>query len=80
MNPDNDAERDRRHRNVKIVIGLAALLSVAVGLLLYVFAEQIGYDQETARFVAIAFLVAGFGDYLVLRYWDRLTARSRNRE
>lgn len=80
MSNDNDLDRERRSRLTKIAFGMAALLSVGVGLLLYLFAEEIGYDEETARFVAIAFLVAGLGDYILLRYWDKLQAMRRNRE
>ncbi|MEC9367100.1 MAG: hypothetical protein VX871_00215 [Pseudomonadota bacterium] len=65
---------------VKIAFGMAALLSVAVGLALYLFADAFGLDQETAQWVAVAFLIAGFGDYIMLRYWDRMQAMKRKRE
>ena len=66
---------ETRHRVVKIAFGVAALVCLLVGLFLYLFPDVIGLDPETAELVAIAFLLAGLFDYLVLRFWDRLVRR-----
>lgn len=66
---------DPRHRLVKIAFGVMALVCLLTGLVLYLFAESLGLDPGTARLVAVAFLVVGAGDYLVLRFWDRLVKR-----
>jgi len=65
-------QQPERDRLIKIAFGLMAIVCLVTGLVLYIFAEELGFDSETARFVAIAFLVAGAGDYAVLRFWDRL--------
>jgi positive regulator of sigma E activity len=60
---------------VKVVFGIMALVCLAAGLIVYLFAERLGFSEDTARIVAIAFLVAGAVDYLVLKLWDRIMAR-----
>ncbi len=59
-------------RAVKTVFAAAALISVIIGLGIYLMADRFGLDQTTAEFIAIAFLMAGFADYLLLRFWDRI--------
>lgn len=71
QSPRNEA----RTRAVKIAFGVMALVCVAAGLAIYLFAEQFGFSEETARIVAIAFLVAGAADYVVLKFWDRFAGR-----
>ena len=72
---ERDSESNSRDRLIKIAFGLAALICLAAGLILYLFPGVAGLDEETAELVAIAFLLAGFFDYLVLRFWDRLMRR-----
>lgn len=67
-----ELERERKSRLGKIFIGVAALVFVLFGLILYVFAPRLGIDPETARLMAFVFIGAGCIDYLVLRFWDRL--------
>ena len=62
-------------RSLRLAFGVLALVSVVAGLLLYLFAGSLGIDQATAEIIAIAFLIAGAGDALVLQFWDRLFAR-----
>ncbi len=64
-------------RAVKTVFAAAALISVIIGLGIYLMAGTLGLDQTTAEFIAIAFLMAGFADYLLLRFWDRIFKPSR---
>jgi hypothetical protein len=68
---------DVRDALIKIAFGAGALACVLAGLVLYLFAEQLGIDPDTAELIAIAFLIAGIADYLVLRFWDRLMAGRR---
>lgn len=65
-------------RAVKTVFAAAALISVVIGLGIYLMADTLGLDQTTAEFIAIAFLMAGFADYLLLRFWDRIFKPSRD--
>ena len=67
-----NAQGPERDRVIKIAFGFMAITCLLAGFILYVFAQDLGFDQETARLVAIAFLVAGALDYIVLRFWDRL--------
>ncbi len=69
------ARTDVRNNMVKVAFGIMALVCLAAGLVVYLFAEQLGFSEDTAQIVAIAFLVAGAGDYLVLKLWDRIMAR-----
>ena len=62
-------------RIVKIAFGVMAILCLLTGLALYLFADSFGFAPDTARYVAIAFLVVGVTDYIVLRFWDRLMKR-----
>lgn len=72
---DTHTQTGNVDRIVKIAFGVMAILCLLTGLVLYLFAESFGFDQETARYVAIAFLIVGFSDYIVLRLWDRLKKR-----
>ncbi len=65
----------KRNRIVKAAFAGAALVSVLAGLLLYVFADSVGLDGDTAELVAIAFLAVGAVDVLLLGLWDRLFRR-----
>ena len=73
---EGSEQRQVRNSMVKAVFGIMALVCLAAGLNVYLFAEQLGFSEDTARIVAIAFLVAGAGDYLVLKLWDRILAGS----
>ena len=68
----NSTQKRNNDKLIKVAFGLMAIVCLLTGLALYLFAEKLGFDDETARYVAIAFLVAGAGDYIVLRFWDRL--------
>lgn len=68
----SDNTHNDRSRIAKIAFGIMAIVCLSAGLILYLFAADLGMDPDTARLVAIAFLIAGFADYLVLRFWDRL--------
>jgi hypothetical protein len=56
-----NAQRETRNSMVKAAFGIMALVCLAAGLNVYLFAEQLGFSEDTARIVAIAFLVAGGG-------------------
>lgn len=70
------AERERsqsaRGRLAKLAFGVMALLSLLAGAVIFYFADQLGFDEQTARIVALTFLIAGFADYLILHFWDKL--------
>ncbi len=68
-----------RNRAIKLVFAAGALGCVLAGLLLYVFADELGFDPDEANFLAMAFLAAGFADYLLLRFWDRIFRSRQNR-
>ena len=64
--------RDDDQRIIKSTFAFAALISVLIGLGLYISAEALGIDDQAARWIALAFLAAGLADYLLLRYWDKI--------
>lgn len=72
---DGNGAREVRIRMIKVAIGIMALVCLAAGFSVYVFAEQLGLSEDTARYVAIAFLAAGVGDYFILKFLDRIMAR-----
>ena len=73
------AEQHRQFREpgrvAKLAFGVMALFSLLAGAVLFYFAEYFGFDQETSQIVALVFLIAGFADYLILHFWDRLFKR-----
>ncbi len=75
MPPTGNARE--RQRIVKVLFGVAALISLMTGLMVYLFADTIGLDDFTAKVVAVAFLIAGASDYLVLHYWERFFKAKR---
>ena len=72
---EQSEQREARNSMVKVAFGIMALVCLAAGLIVYLFAEQLSFSEDTAQIVAIALLVAGAGDYLVLKLWDRIMAR-----
>lgn len=70
-----EQKRLARNRIAKIAFGVGALVCLTAGFIVYIFADALGLDPDTAKFVAIAFLVAGAADYIVLKMWDRLMMR-----
>ncbi len=72
---EGSRQTEVRNSMVKVAFGIMALVCLAAGFIVYLFAEQLGFSEDTAQIVAIAFLVAGAGDYLVLKLWDRIMAR-----
>ncbi len=68
-------QRKDNHRMVKRVLELTSLLCLATALFVYLFSEKLGFSEDTAFFVSIAFLAAGVGDFIVLKLWDRITAQ-----
>lgn len=71
----SNAQSEDSHRLVKAVLGIMTLVCISTGLIVYLFAQQLGFDEDTAQIVAIAFLAAGVGDYIVLKLWDRIVAK-----
>jgi uncharacterized membrane protein len=74
MHDDNRGQSGAHRRVIRFAFGAMALVSVLIGLGVWQFADAIGIEDDTARLIAIAFLVAGIGDVLVLHFWDRLFA------
>ena len=65
------------NRAVKAVFAAAAFLSIIIGLVIYFLADALGINQTTAEIIAVAFLIAGFADYLLLHFWDRIFKSGR---
>ncbi len=74
MDQEN-GNRVSRRSVVKAVLAIMALGTLVTGLILYVFAENLGIPRDTAEIIAIAFLAAGVMDYLLLVMWDRIFTR-----
>ena len=71
---------DRRDSNrqvllVRMVFGILALISLMLGLGLYLFAAQLGLDDTTARLITTAFLIAAAIDAIVVGRWGRISGR-----
>lgn len=77
MNGDDGNGGGQGDLVVKLAFGLGALICLLTGLVLYLFAPQLGLDPATAELVAVAFLIAGAADYLVLHFWERIVSRWR---
>jgi len=64
-----------RMRRGKLVFGIFALIMVVLGLGIYIFSSALGIEPDTAELIAVAFLIAGGADYLILHFWDRIYDR-----
>ncbi|MGI9384515.1 MAG: hypothetical protein ACR2PO_15295 [Methyloligellaceae bacterium] len=71
MTNERGGSRDH-HRIAKLAFGGTAIISVLIGLLIYVFAEHVGLEPDMAQWVALVFLGVGVADYLLLWFWDRI--------
>ena len=69
------ALKDRRMQRGKFIFGVLALVMILLGSAVYIFAGALGIGSETAELIAIAFLIAGAVDYLILHFWDRIYNR-----
>jgi hypothetical protein len=64
-------------RIARLMFAGMALASLAAGLALYTLAERLGLDDDTARYLATAFLATAVADALVLYFWDRIFTQKR---
>ena len=64
--------KDRRMRRGKLIFGIMALIMILLGLVVYLFSSALEIAPDTAKLIAVAFLIAGVVDYLVLHFWDRI--------
>lgn len=62
-------------RLAKAAFAAMALVSVLLGLALYLLQGRIGISEETARLVSSAFILVGIADTIVLFLWDRIFKR-----
>lgn len=70
-----DTASPRATRSVRLLFAGLALASLAIGLALFGLAERLGLDEDTARYLATAFLATAMADALILYFWDRLFTR-----
>jgi hypothetical protein len=75
LTPQHDPAPLRMTRGVRLLFAVLALASLTIGLALYALAERLGLDEETARYLATAFLAAAVADALILYFWDRLVTQ-----
>ena len=62
-------------RLVKAVFAALALGSLLIGLAFYLLQAQLGIAEDTARTLALVFILVGVADTAVLFLWDRLFGR-----
>ncbi len=72
---EGNGQGERNLRMVKRALELTSLLCLATALFVYLFSEKIGFSEDTAFIVGLAFLAAGIGDFIILKLWDRITSR-----
>ncbi len=72
MQDGNRAGPAANQRLIRLAFGAMALFSVLAGLAIWMFADPIGIEGDTAQLIATVFVIAGIGDALVLHFWDRL--------
>jgi phage shock protein PspC (stress-responsive transcriptional regulator) len=75
VTPQHDPASPRGARTVRLLFAVLALASLAIGLALYAFAERLGLDADTARYLVTAFLATAMADALILYVWDRFFTR-----
>ena len=69
MTPQHDPASPRGASTVRLLFAVLALASLAIGLALYAFAERLGLDADTARYLVTAFLATAMADALILYVW-----------
>jgi hypothetical protein len=72
MHDDGRSQTAAQRRIIRLAFGGMALISILAGLVIWNFAAAFGLENDTARLIAVAFIVVGIGDYLILHFWDRL--------
>lgn len=72
MSPD---PAPARAQMAKVLFAIMALGSVLLGMATYVFAGALGIERDVAVLIAVAFLVAGTVDLILMVNWDRLTRK-----
>jgi hypothetical protein len=72
MQDDDRRQPGSNQRIVRLAFGAMALFSVLAGLVIWMYADAIGIEEETAQLIATIFVIVGIGDALVLHFWDRL--------
>ncbi len=72
MHDDNRDAAAQQRRLARIVFGFMALLAIVAGLVLWQFSAAIGLDEDTAKLIAVAFIITGIGDVAIVYFWDRL--------
>lgn len=69
MKSDGSTKKHKDPR-LEIAFGSAALLSILLGLSLYIGADTLGIEPATSQRITIAFIVAGSIDALVMLFWE----------
>lgn len=72
MHDDQRDPKTANQRIIRLAFGAMALFSVLAGLAIWMYADAIGIEADTAQLIATVFVIAGVGDALVLHFWDRL--------
>ena len=72
MHDDQRDQKTDNQRIIRLAFGAMALFAVFAGLAIWMFADALGMDEDTAQLIATVFVIAGVGDALVLHFWDRL--------
>ena len=77
MHDDNRTQTAAQSRIARLAFGGMALLAMLAGLVIWQFSGALGLQEDTARLIAMVFIIVGIGDVLVVYFWDRLFGQRR---
>ncbi len=72
----DDSGQPSAERQVKAMLAALAFGSLLAGAAIYVFRQSLGIPDDTARMVALVFVLVAVVDGLMIIFWDRIFKRS----
>jgi hypothetical protein len=72
----DDSDRPAAEQQVKTMLAALAFGSLLAGAAIYLLRETLGIPDDTARMVALVFVLVAVVDGLMIIFWNRIFKRS----
>ncbi|MBK9079734.1 MAG: hypothetical protein WBP38_05560 [Hyphomicrobium sp.] len=73
-------ERQRSLKSVQVIFAVLAILSLSAALAVAARGVEFGLPETSTRTIAIAFLMVGIADTVLLFLWERIFHRMQSYE
>jgi hypothetical protein len=73
-------ERQRSLKSVQVIFAVLAILSLSSGLAVAARGDEFGLPETSTHTIAIAFLMVGVADTVLLFLWERIFQRMQSFE